>query len=112
MTNKIDQNSTTGMKSFRKKAIEIGAIIAVGLPVSLGLGYAWEVGNKKEAERWHERLTDSQRSVIQAAADADECGIINPRVSRLCMYVKNGEMSLYPAEKDQISQPQSRSLVF
>jgi len=86
----------TEPSTTRKRLTEFALAFAVVVPTAIGLGYAWEEGNKKEAQRWHERLTDSQKSIIQAAADADECGVINSRVSRLCMYVKNGEMKLYP----------------
>ena len=96
-------------QTLRRQFMGLAAIVAVGMPLSLGLGYLMEEGNKKEAAQWHERLTNSQKKVLQAAADAGECGLINSRVSGLCFYVERGEMTLDIDETQQNVEVSSRS---
>lgn len=83
-------------QEFTQKALGLLAIVAVGMPLSIGLGYANELGLQREAEGLKERLTDDQRAFIETAIEQDKCSMFRPKISGLCSRVKNGDMTLTP----------------
>ena len=91
----MDHNSKPStIRTIGKKCLHLTFALAVGMPLAMGLGYLQEQNLKNEAVEWNDRLTNSQKAIIQAAADANECGLVHSRFGPLCNYVKRGEMTL------------------
>lgn len=70
------------------------AILAIGMPLALGLGYMNELGNQKSAEDLRDRLTEDQTEMIEYAAENDQCGMLHSRHANLCYRVKRGDVTL------------------
>ncbi len=77
-------NTEAEPETLRHKVMNMGALLAVMMPLSMGLGYLQELGNEKEDQRILNNMSQAQHDIVTLAARNDTCGTLRHNFARIC----------------------------
>lgn len=80
--------------SITQAFMRTAAMLVVGVPLALGLGFMQDAGNQKAAEDLRDRLTEDQTEMIEYAVEKDQCSMLHSRHANLCYRVQRGDVTL------------------